>query len=603
MDENAGSDADETVEDEYADALKALEENVGKKLSISCKFKDIHDEIIRDQLINRTNLIKIQEKLFNLKNPTFEKTIDLARRMENTSHYVKEMSSIAFKEKIEQDENENAAVNAIKKTIRTSSNGEFENGGKTELDEYLTNIKWLSQLSCKGLIPQLEINCTETKSFKTCRSQSKERPPKSYSEIIHLAISSSQAKRMTLKQIYTWVEDHFPYYRDCAKPGWKNSIRHTLSTRDIFVRETGENEKVTFWTLKTHSDSNLSQIKTFPLQGEQLSSLHSVKSHKSSMACSGILAAGFLGRTQTRWQPKSKKSHKEEKREKRIKPILPRGSAAVLIPVLVGPPLASANVQKSAQLKKARPALIAPKLPFLLQNQNVYPERFVQPVKETSVLEATTWKVTEPQRIVSKRWKGYRARRHEYRRTRKPRSCHQRHIGCPSSETNLNVMSPMNSSPTNQSSYVNVLISPSKTPSQMAVPEGVSTSTPCKHAATVLSPTSMLLSLLPGITPPKVEDDVLDFSLLKSPNDESLGYISLGFPDSIPTTSEPEDPDHDLGELQGFAPIDNDSFTETLGADQHNESFSKFFSDYSTPNLGEGIDMANLNWSYIFHRN
>ncbi|KAJ1177325.1 hypothetical protein NDU88_002584 [Pleurodeles waltl] len=458
-------------------------------------------------------------------------------------------------------------------------------GGKTELDEYLTNIKWLSQLSCKGLIPQLEINCTETKSFKTCRSQSKERPPKSYSEIIHLAISSSQAKRMTLKQIYTWVEDHFPYYRDCAKPGWKNSIRHTLSTRDIFVRETGENEKVTFWTLKTHSDSNLSQIKTFPLQGEQLSSLHSVKSHKSSMACSGILAAGFLGRTQTRWQPKSKKSHKEEKREKRIKPILPRGSAAVLIPVLVGPPLASANVQKSAQLKKARPALIAPKLPFLLQNQNVYPERFVQPVKETSVLEATTWKVTEPQRIVSKRWKGYRARRHEYRRTRKPRSCHQRHIGCPSSETNLNVMSPMNSSPTNQSSYVNVLISPSKTPSQMAVPEGVSTSTPCKHAATVLSPTSMLLSLLPGITPPKVEDDVLDFSLLKSPNDESLGYISLGFPDSIPTTSEPEDPDHDLGELQGFAPIDNDSFTETLGADQHNESFSKFFSDYSTPNL------------------
>lgn len=457
-------------------------------------------------------------------------------------------------------------------------------GGKTELDEYLTNIKWLGQLSCKGLIPELEINCTETKSDKTCRSRSNERPPKSYSEIIHLAISSSQAKRMTLKQIYTWVEDHFPYYRYSAKPGWKNSIRHTLSTRDIFVRETGENEKVTFWRLKTYLDSNLSQIETVPLHGDELSNLPSVKFHNNSK------------KTTT-------KSLKQEKKEKRIKPILPRGSAALLIPVLLGPPLATANVQQSSQLKKAKPALIAPKLPFLLQNQNIYPEGFVHPVKESSVLKATTWKVTEPQRIVAKRWKGYRGRRHGYCRIRKPQSCHQRHIGCPDSDTNLDLMSPMNSSQNNQSSHVNVFISPSKTPTKMAIPKGVSTSTPCKDAAAVLSPTSMLLSLLPGLTPPKLEDGVLDFSLLRSPNDESLGYISAGFPDTIPLTSEPEDTAHDLGGLQGFTPIESDSFSETLGADQHSDSFSKFFSDYSTPNLGEGIDMANLSWSYIFNRN
>lgn len=26
---------------------------------------------------------------------------------------------------------------------------------------------------------------------------------------------------MTLKEIYTWIEDHFPYFREVAKPGWK----------------------------------------------------------------------------------------------------------------------------------------------------------------------------------------------------------------------------------------------------------------------------------------------------------------------------------------------------------------------------------------------
>lgn len=26
---------------------------------------------------------------------------------------------------------------------------------------------------------------------------------------------------MTLKDIYTWIEDHFPYFKHMAKPGWK----------------------------------------------------------------------------------------------------------------------------------------------------------------------------------------------------------------------------------------------------------------------------------------------------------------------------------------------------------------------------------------------
>lgn len=39
--------------------------------------------------------------------------------------------------------------------------------------------------------------------------------------MIQFAINSGKNRRMTLKEIYTWIEDHFPYYRQVAKPGWK----------------------------------------------------------------------------------------------------------------------------------------------------------------------------------------------------------------------------------------------------------------------------------------------------------------------------------------------------------------------------------------------
>lgn len=48
-----------------------------------------------------------------------------------------------------------------------------------------------------------------------------ERPPYSYMAMIQFAINSKQNRTMTLKEIYMWIEEHFPYYREVAKPGWK----------------------------------------------------------------------------------------------------------------------------------------------------------------------------------------------------------------------------------------------------------------------------------------------------------------------------------------------------------------------------------------------
>lgn len=52
-----------------------------------------------------------------------------------------------------------------------------------------------------------------------------ERPPYSYMAMIQFAINSTEKKRMTLKDIYTWIEDHFPYFKHVAKPGWKVTSR------------------------------------------------------------------------------------------------------------------------------------------------------------------------------------------------------------------------------------------------------------------------------------------------------------------------------------------------------------------------------------------
>ncbi|NXI00518.1 FOXM1 protein, partial [Pachycephala philippinensis] len=143
------------------------------------------------------------------------------------------------------------------------------------LDNSLTNIQWLGKMRSDGLNPSSVKEDTEKENQMPLRERVKvtaapgiptaaassswqdsvsERPPYSYMAMIQFAINSTEKKRMTLKDIYTWIEDHFPYFKHVAKPGWKNSIRHNLSLHDMFVRETSANGKISFWTI--HPDAN-----------------------------------------------------------------------------------------------------------------------------------------------------------------------------------------------------------------------------------------------------------------------------------------------------------------------------------------------------------
>jgi hypothetical protein len=61
------------------------------------------------------------------------------------------------------------------------------------------------------------------------------KPPHSFSTLIFLAIESSSSKALPVRDIYSWIIKHFPYYR-YAPLGWKNSVRHNLSLNRCFCK-------------------------------------------------------------------------------------------------------------------------------------------------------------------------------------------------------------------------------------------------------------------------------------------------------------------------------------------------------------------------------
>ncbi|XP_033645460.1 forkhead box protein M1-like [Asterias rubens] len=126
--------------------------------------------------------------------------------------------------------------------------GVFPNGRwitrGTSADDSLTNITWLKRMSA----PDLDPNSLQSTQMADPRY---ERPPYSYSTLIQFAISSSRVGKMTLREIYAWIEETFPYFKS-AKAGWRNSIRHNLSLHKIFIREPPINHgQPAFWTLRS----------------------------------------------------------------------------------------------------------------------------------------------------------------------------------------------------------------------------------------------------------------------------------------------------------------------------------------------------------------
>jgi forkhead transcription factor HCM1 len=93
-----------------------------------------------------------------------------------------------------------------------------------------------------------------------------QKPPYSYATLIGMAILRAPNRRLTLAQIYKWIQDSFSFYRT-AEAGWQNSIRHNLSLNKAFIKQERPKDdpgKGNYWAIEPGMEAQF--IKDKPIR-------------------------------------------------------------------------------------------------------------------------------------------------------------------------------------------------------------------------------------------------------------------------------------------------------------------------------------------------
>ncbi|OLY78963.1 Fork head transcription factor 1 [Smittium mucronatum] len=87
------------------------------------------------------------------------------------------------------------------------------------------------------------------------------KPPYSYASLISEAILSNHQHKLTLSEIYNFIQTKYEYYKH-VQNGWQNSIRHNLSLNKAFIkvsRSKDEPGKGAYWTIDDEYKTNFTK--------------------------------------------------------------------------------------------------------------------------------------------------------------------------------------------------------------------------------------------------------------------------------------------------------------------------------------------------------
>ncbi|XP_039647510.1 forkhead box protein M1 isoform X2 [Perca fluviatilis] len=486
------------------------------------------------------------------------------------------------------------------------------------LDDSLTNIQWLGRMNtcafesdtAKQAVNKENQN-SNSQTFQAQNTQIdaeavqqpvSERPPYSYMAMIQFAINSRKSRRMTLKEIYMWIEEHFPYFREVAKPGWKNSIRHNLSLHDMFIRETSPDGKISFWTIRPEANRCLTLDQVYKQQKRML--------------------------------PDARKTPTSS--ERRMKPLLPR-TESYLVPIQlpvtssVYLPSSSAQFAPSCSQQKrnasrgAKRVRIAPKV-----TQGDAPAAVMYPQKNKDLKV----KVKEEQVCVAIKCETPKAppKRQASSSRRKQHLVHSVHeepvLLCP--DNTFFDSGVVSDASTFQDMRDTELDEHQQEQHGTSTDRDFSFKTPIKSNSHLSSSTpSKPPHVLPEpwkVTPVgKGSQEVLDFSPIRTPGGPAVtprhDYTTFSFnntpfkdwplfssPRELLTSAPPRAPgptdsprsscSRELLQAGGAATPANRSITEGLVLDTMNDSLSKILVDISFSGLDdEDLGMANISWS------
>ncbi|KAG5839598.1 hypothetical protein ANANG_G00206640 [Anguilla anguilla] len=430
-----------------------------------------------------------------------------------------------------------------------------------DLDDSLTNINWLGRFSCRGIVAEKKAS-SKLKAVKPPSGVSVKRPRHSYSELIKLALNSAPDRRLALQQIYAWVEDHFPYYKYHANPGWRNSIRHSLSKQDIFIREAGGSGRTSFWMMKPYTQPNV-----------------------------------FLSLGQNKDVSSSATANKKGTGRKKMHPLLPRGvlHCLVPVPVLINPPAVgpiAGHPPLCLPAHNGTQRAIAPKVPIACCSIPAIPS----PAAAVSTHH-------QQGAVVVKRWNTGRQRGMRQRRKQRHQVLQEPEIPSQSLfSISTNNDSGLGSENTVSSEQKTGSITDS--PSNFRTPlkrtnNGMVTSTPSTNP-TLLSPNGALPMLGVAHTPSATLGSFLDGSFFRSPEggvigDEDLGLLSL--------RDTPSGNHHGNGSLADFSflnftPIRDISLKRDTSEPQScSETLPPVCPDFSLGGLERGAELVNISWS------